>query len=121
MITPEKIKEPEYIIIDFNEYFETISEGLEQLDTIVKPIVDNIKVEIEELFKGTEEFILTIKGDIEQGRTVVAEMVKVLNTTKSSPSTITTTSLAKPQTSQTITIEESSSNSQFLEKDKEIL
>jgi len=52
---------------------------------------------------------------------VVAEMVKVLNTTKSSPSTITTTSLAKPQTSQTITIEESSSNSQFLEKDKEIL
>jgi len=43
-------------------------------------------------------------------------MLKALSTTKSSPSTITTTSLAKPQTSQTIAIEEPHSSSPFLEK-----
>ena len=46
-------------------------------------------------------------------------MLKALNTTKSSPSTITTTSLAKPQTAQTIT--EPNSSSLFLEKEKEML
>jgi len=33
MMTPDKIKELEDIIIDFNEYFETILVGLEHLDT----------------------------------------------------------------------------------------
>jgi len=56
---------------------------------------------------------------MEQGRTVVAKMLKALSTTKSSPSTITATSLAKPQTSQTIT--EPSSSSPFLEKEKKML
>jgi len=46
-----------------------------------------------------------MKRDLEQGRTVVAEMLKALSKTKSSSSTTTTTSLVKPQTSQTITIE----------------
>jgi len=85
MITLDRIKELEYIIINFNEYLEAVSEGLEQLDMRVKTIVNNIKVENEELFKETEEIILTIKRDLEQGRTVVAEMVKVLSTTKSPP------------------------------------
>jgi len=81
MITTDKIKELEDIIIDVNEYLETISKGLEPLDMGVKAIVDNIKVEIEELSKGTEEIILTMRQDLEQERTVVAKMLKVLSTT----------------------------------------
>ena len=76
--------------------------GLEHLDTGVKAIVENIIVEVEELSKETEEIILNMRRDLDQGRIAVAEMRKALNTTKSSPSTITTTSLTKPQTSQTI-------------------
>jgi len=60
-----------------------------------------------------------MRHDLEQGRIVVAKMLKALSTTKSSLSTIPTTSLAKPQTSQT-TIEPSSS-SPFLEKEKKML
>jgi len=44
MMTPSKIKELEDIIIDFNEYLETVSTGLEHLDTGVKVIVENIRV-----------------------------------------------------------------------------
>jgi len=44
MTTPDKIKELEDIIIDFNEYLETMSEGFEQLDTGCKTIADNIRV-----------------------------------------------------------------------------
>jgi len=62
-----------------------------------------------------------MKRDLEQGITVLAEMLKPLSITKSSLSTITTTSLAKPQTSQTIMIEEPSSSSPFLEKENEML
>jgi len=45
---------------------------------------------------------------------------KVLSTTKSSFSTITTINLTKPQTSQTITIEEPNLSSPFLEKEKKV-
>jgi len=93
--------------------------GLEHLDTGVKVIVENIRVEVEEISKETEEIILNMRRDLDQGRIAVAEMLKALNTTKSSPSTITTTSLAKPHTSQTTT--EPSSSSPFLEKEKEML
>ena len=119
MTTSDKIKELEYIIIDFNEYLETVSVGLEHLDTGVKVIVKNITVEVEELSKGTEEIILNMQRDLEQGMTVVAEMLKALSTAKSSSSTMTTTSPAKPQTSQTIT--KPSSSNPFLEKEKEKL
>ena len=47
MTTSKKIKELEDIVIEFNEYLETVLESLEQLDTRVKAVVDNIKVEIE--------------------------------------------------------------------------
>ena len=60
-----------------------------------------------------------MRQDLEQGRTMVAEMLKALRTTKTSPSTIPTTSLAKPQTSWTTT--EPSLSSPFLEKEKERL
>ena len=46
-------------------------------------------------------------------------MLKALSTTKSFPSTIPTTSLAKSQTSQTTT--KPSSSSRFLEKEKEMI
>ena len=58
---------------------------------------------------------------MKQGRTRFAEMLRVLDTTRSSSSTTTTTSLAKLQASQTITIEEPSLRSPFLEKEKEML
>ena len=44
MTTPNKIKELEDIIIDFNEYSETVLAGLEHLDTGVKAIVENIRI-----------------------------------------------------------------------------
>ena len=62
--TPEKVKELEDIIIDFNEYLKTVA-GLENLKTGVKAIVENIKVEIEELSKGTEDVISGMKHDLE--------------------------------------------------------
>ena len=43
MTTPDKLKELEDIVIDFNKYLETISAALEQLKTGVKAIVDNIQ------------------------------------------------------------------------------
>ena len=114
MTTPDKIKELEDITINFNEYLETVSTELEYIDTGVKAIVENIRVEVEELSKRTEETISNMRQDLEQGRTVVVEILKALSSTKSSPSTIPTTSLAKPQTLQTTT--EPSSSSQFFEK-----
>ena len=57
--------------------------------------------------------------DLKQGRIVVVETLKALSTAKSSPATIPTTSLAKPQTSQTST--EPGSRSPFLEKEKAML
>jgi len=60
-----------------------------------------------------------MRHDLEQGRIVVVEMLKALSTTKSSLSTILTTSLEKPQTSQTTT--KPPSSSPFLEKEKEML
>ena len=119
MTTRDKIKELEDIIIDFNEYLETVSVGLEHLHTGVKAILENIRVKVEELSKGTKEIVLYMRQDLEQGRIVVAEMLKALSTIKSSSSTITTTSLAKPQTSQTTM--EPSSGSPFLEKEKKML
>ena len=60
-----------------------------------------------------------MRHDLEQRTIVVAEMLKALNNTKLSSSTISTTSLAKPQASQTTT--EPSSSSPFLEKEKKML
>jgi len=70
--------------------------GPTHLSIKVKAIVENITIEVDELSKGTEEIILNMRQNLEQGRIVVAEILKVLSTTKSSHSTITTTSLAKP-------------------------
>jgi len=65
------MKELEDIIIDLNEYLEIVSMGLEHLDIGVRAIVDNIKVEVEELSKETEEIVLNMRQDHEQGRTVL--------------------------------------------------
>ena len=43
MTTPDKLKELEDIVIDFNEYFETVSAGLKQLESGVQAIVDNLR------------------------------------------------------------------------------
>jgi len=58
-----------------------------------------------------------MKHDLEQGRIVVAEMLKALSTTKSSLSTSPTENTVKPATLQTI---EPSSSTPFLEKEKKI-
>ena len=118
MTTPDKIKELEDIVVDFNEYLETVSGGLEHLDTGVKATVENIRVEFEELSKETEENISNMRRDLEQGRIVVVEMLKTLSTTKSSLSTIPTESTTNPTIAQTT---EPSSSSPFLEKEKEVL
>ena len=92
-------------MIDFNKYLKIVSEGLEHLDTGEKAIVENIIIEVEELSKGTDEIIKDMKKYPEQGRTIVVEMQKLLSTTKSSSSTISTTSTinsAKLYPSQTI-------------------
>ena len=65
MTTPDKLKEFENIVINFNEYLKTVANGLEQKDTCVKVIVDNLRVEIEELPTGIEEIILNMKCDLE--------------------------------------------------------
>jgi len=60
---------PEDIIIYFNEYLKIITVGLKHLDTGVKAIAKNMRLEFEELPKGTEKIILTTRRDPEQGRT----------------------------------------------------
>jgi len=72
---------------DFDEYLETVSTGLEYLDTGVKAIAESIKVEVKELSKGTEEIISNKRRDLEHGRIVVVEMLKALSSTKLSCST----------------------------------
>ena len=47
MTTPDKLKELKDIVIGFNEYLQTVSIGLEQLDTGVKAIVTLITSESE--------------------------------------------------------------------------
>ena len=54
------------IVINFNEYVETISVGLKQRDTGVKTIVDNIRVEVEEVSKRIDEIIKDMKKNLEQ-------------------------------------------------------
>ena len=49
MTTLDKLKELEDIVIDLNEYLETIAKGFEQLDIGVKAVVDNLRVRVEEL------------------------------------------------------------------------
>ena len=115
-VTPDKLKELEDIVIDFNEYLEIVAEGLEHLHTCVNARVDNLKVKVEELSKGTEEIILNMKLDLKQGRTLVAEILKVFGTIKSSCSANTTISLAKSQSSQIIMIKESIQAVHFLKK-----
>jgi len=64
MITiPDQLKELEYIVIDFNECIETVAEGLEQLDTGAKVIVDKLRVEVEELSKEIDEIIKSVRND----------------------------------------------------------
>ena len=46
--TPNKLEELEDIIVDFNKYLEIVAKGLEQLDTGVKAIADNLRIEVEE-------------------------------------------------------------------------
>ena len=99
MITPDKLKELEDTIINFNEYLETITEGLKQLDIGVKAIVDDLRVEVKELSKGIEEIINGMKSDPAQGRTIVSKMLKILDASKTS--TISTTSTMKLLTSPT--------------------
>ena len=52
------------IIIDFNEYLETILAGLEGLETRIKAIGDNLRVKIDEL-KGTDDIIENMKKNLE--------------------------------------------------------
>ena len=59
MMTPDKPKELEDIIIDFNECLEIVLVGLEQLKTGVQAIVDNLQTEINELSTGTLSTIST--------------------------------------------------------------
>ena len=62
-----------------------------------------------------------MKKDLEQGKTVIAEMLKSMSSLKSPSSTITrsTISLAKSQSLQTIKSKEHNSSTPFLDKQKE--
>lgn len=51
MVTTEKLKELEDIVIDFNEYLETVSVGLEHLETRIQAIVDNIRTKLKNFLK----------------------------------------------------------------------
>ena len=76
MATPEKLKELEDIVIDFNGYLETVSVGLKHLKTGVQAIVDNIRTEIEELSNGTADVIGDMKKDLAHGRTVMNSVIR---------------------------------------------
>jgi len=97
MTTPDKVKELDDIVIDFNEYLETISTGLEQLKTRVQAIVDNLYTEIDELATGTNSIIGDMKKDVEKGRTVAAKMLKSISSASSTIPTSLTISPAKTQ------------------------
>ena len=97
MTTPDKLSEPEDIVIDFNEYLETVLTGLEQLKIGVEAIVHKIRTEIDKLATGTNSIINDMKKDIERGRTVIAEMLKSISSMKSPSSTISTTLLLAQQ------------------------
>jgi len=45
--------------------YSSLSAGLEHLDTGVKAVVENIRVEVEKLSKGTEEIISNMRHDLE--------------------------------------------------------
>jgi len=117
MTTPDKLKE-----LEDNEYLETVSVRLEQLEIGIKVAIDNIQTEIKELFTRTDSIIRDMEKDLEQIITVITEMPKSISCLKSPSSTILTISTTipvKPQTSPSKTIEPSSSTP-FLEKDKEM-
>lgn len=130
MTTPEKLKQLEDIIIDFNEYLQTVTDNLKHLETGVQDIVSNIRTEINELSKGTTEIITDMRKDLEQGSTVVAELFKTINSLKSISSTIssaTISSCTTPTASSTTPtiisptiISEPYSSPSFLEKEKEM-
>ena len=102
---------------------------LEHLEIDVQGIVANVRTEIDELTKGTTEIIGDIRKDLEQGRTIVLELLKTIDSFRSTSSTtspLISTSPAKPATSLTIQSTTSASaepslSSSFLEKEKEML
>ena len=65
MTTPNKLKVLEDIVTDFNEYLKIVSTRLEQLETGVQAIVDNVRIEINELSIGTADIIGDMKKDPE--------------------------------------------------------
>ena len=88
MTNPNKLKGLEDIVIDFNEYLEIVSTGLEQLENGVQAIVDNFLTEYDELATRTNNIIGDTKKDLEQGRTVTVDMLKPISSLKSPTSTI---------------------------------
>jgi len=124
-----ELKELEDITIDFNKYLETVTVNLEHLETGVQNIVTNIRTEINELAKGTKEIIGDMRRDLDQGRTVVPKLLKMVNSLRSALSTnspVTTISPIQSVASSTlptitsINISKPSSSSSFLEKEKEM-
>ena len=104
-MTLERLKELEEITIEFDKYFETVIVNLEHLEIGLQDIVVNIRTEIEELAKGATKIISDMRKDLEQGRTVISELLRTINSLRSSSSTISpiiTTSFAKPMTSPTM-------------------
>ena len=82
----------------------------------VKAIIDNLRVEVKELSKETDKIIKSMRNDLAQGKTIVANMLKILGNTKTIISTISTTSTMKPLTLPTIKTKEPNSSSPFLKK-----
>ena len=123
MTTPDKLKELEDIVINFNEYLNTVSAGLEQLEISAQAIVDNLQTEINELSTRTSDIIRDMKKDLEQGRMVLDEMLKSISSLKSHSSTISTISTispVKPQFLQTTKSKAPSSSIPFLEKERKM-
>ena len=116
-------KELEDIMIDFNEYLETVTVNLRHRETGVQDIIANIRTKIDEFSKGTTEIISDMRKDLEQGRAVIEELLKNISAIKPTSSTtlpMITTSFVKPMTlpamrTTTTTLTEPSSSSSFLE------
>jgi len=64
MTTPDKLKALEDIVISFNEYLDTVSAGLEQLEIGVQVVIDNLCTKISELTTGTNNIIGDKKKDL---------------------------------------------------------
>ena len=97
MMTHTSSKNLKILLSDFNKNLETVLAKLEQLETVVKAIVENIRTEINELSIKTDNIIGDMNKDLEQRRTMITKILKLISCLRLPSLTISTTSPAKPR------------------------